>query len=243
MQLFKASPPPLGLTVEPTEQAIATRDELVLSASAITGPPTTVEENDRIGVYGQAMQTLIKTTEEDGLGLRRPYNAEADKIKKVQDAYLDPLRPLLKKLGGFSAAWRTEQERKAEDDRKARAAEIVRLDDEKRKADEAVRLANEKGDLMGSLNADIQASALAAATVAAIATPVPEAAKTKGQSFKAQDLDWELVDIGELWRNRPDLCNPPTPKASAIKSTCSPERPVPGLRLWWKASVNFKANR
>ena len=257
IQLFRASPPPLGLTVEPTEQAISTRDELIACASEITAPPQTAEENDRIAAYGQAMQTLIKKTEADGLSLRRPYNAEADKIKKVQDSYLDPLRPLLKKLGGFSAAWRTEQERLAEVARQERAAELVRLQDAERKvaedarlAAEAARKAAESGDLMAAVTADIQAAALIAAsaasraaTMAAVVAPAPEAAKTKGQSFKANDLEIEVLDAIELWNARPELCYPPTANLAAIRLICSADKQVPGLRLTRKAVVNFKATR
>ena len=110
---------------------------------------------------------------------------------------------------------------------------------ERKNAEEAQKKAA-VGDLVGSLMADIKATALAAATTAAVAAPPPEATKTAGQSFQDRVLGWECTDPVALWNARPDLMNAPTPNPSAIKAVCAPERPVPGLRLWWESKVSFK---
>ena len=241
VQLFKASPPPTGLTIEPTPEALALQDTLITDALSIDSVPRTPDENERCAEVGGNIQRLIKNTKKDGLALRRPYNAEADKIKRVEDNYLNPLRPHLKRLGGFSAVWRSEQERLAEIERRRRAEEIARLEEQERKAVDDVRKASEAGDLAGALLGDLIATAAGMATTLAIAAPPPEAPKTPGQAFQERVLGWECTDPIALWNARPDLCNPPTPKPSAIKATCAPERPVSGLKLWWEAKVNFKS--
>ncbi len=242
MQLFQIPPPPTDLTCTPDQQALVERDTLLANATSVTAIQT-ADDNQKCAVIGASIQKLIKDTKATGLDLRRPYNAAADAIKAAEDAFVAPLKPALDRLGRLASGYRQEQERKAEVERQARAAEIARLQAQEMLAAEAARKAAEKGDLMATLNADIKATALAAATSAAVALPPTEAPKTTGQSFKARELGWECTDPIALWNARPDLCNPPTPKASAIKATCSPERPVPGLKLWWESKVSFKASR
>jgi hypothetical protein len=141
----------------------------------------------------------------------------------------------------LATAYRSEEERKAEAERRARTAEIARLQDQERQAAKAARLAAEKGDMMGELVADIGRQALSDLTTAAISAPEPEAVKTLGQSFRPRQVDFRCVDPIALWNARPDLCNGPTPKASAIKSVCTPEHPVAGLELFYVDKVNFKS--
>lgn len=241
MKLFQVPPPPVDLVCQPEQEAIVRRDELVTRAAAITEVPKTAEENEAITACGNAIQEQVKEVEAAGLDLRRPYNAAGAAIKVVQDRFLEPLRPHLTRLGRLSSAYRLEEERKAEAERQARAAEIVRLQEQERQAAEAARLAGEKGSLVDAMNADIRATAIAGAVDAAIMAPIPEARKTKGQAFQARKLAWECTDPIALWNARPELCNAPTPKPSAIQAICTPEIPVPGLRLWWEASVNFRS--
>ena len=146
------------------------------------------------------------------------------------------------RLGRLASAYRLEQERKAEAERQARAAEIARLQEQELKAAEEARKLQEAGDLAGALMGDLITEAAQTATTTAIAAPPPEATKTAGQSFQARTLGWECTDPIALWNARPDLCEPPKPKASAIKAVCSPEHPVPGLRLWWEAGSRSRAD-
>jgi len=241
MQLVKITAAPLDFSCKPTPEAIANRDALVAEALTFDHVPTNAEENEALTECGAAIQTLTKSTEKDGLELRRPLNSRADEIKGVQDSYLDPLRPHLKRLGSFAAAYRTEEERKAESERRARAEEITKLQDQERQAAEDAKKAAETGDAMGELVADIGAQALSDLTTAAISKPEPEAVKTPGQSFTERVLCWECTDPFALYRARPDLCEPIKPKASAIRAVCCPEMPVPGLRLWWESRVNFNS--
>lgn len=238
MQLFKIPSPPTNLECNPEPQALVERDALLAKSSGLR-EILTPHANQLCAEIGTSIQKLIKDTKATGLDLRRPYNAAADAIKAAEDAFVAPLKPALDRLGRLASVYRQEQERKAEAERQARANEIARLQEQERQAAEAARLASEKNDLVAELNAGIQAAALSAATTAAIAAPEPEAAKTTGQRFKARELGWECTDPIALWNAYPQLCNPPTPKAAAIKACCSPERPVPGLKLWWKAEVNF----
>lgn len=71
-------------------------------------------------------------------------------------------------------------------------------------------------------------------------SPSPEVQKATGAATR-QDLGWECTDPIALWNARPDLCNGPTPKASAIRAGCVPEIPVPGLKLWWQTKTSIRS--
>lgn len=82
------------------------------------------------------------------------------------------------------------------------------------------------------------ANAAEIASRAAIVAPLPEVQRTRGQTVK-KVLRWEVTDIAALYAARPDLCKPVEVKPSAVQATCVPERPVPGLKLWWEESVIY----
>ena len=240
MQLFQIPAPPQDLACTPEKEALAERDNLLAIATSIQ-VVTKAKQNDDVAVIGSNIQKLLKGVEAARKDLTAPYLAAQRSIKATADAFCEPLSAALLRLGRLASVYRQEQERLAEVERRKRAEEIARLQEQERLAAEKARQASESGDIMGTLMADIQASALAVATTAAVVAPPPEAPKTAGQSFQDRVLAWECTDPVALWNAAPQLCNPPTPKASAIKSTCTPERPVPGLKLWWESKTVFKS--
>ena len=66
---------------------------------------------------------------------------------------------------------------------------------------------------------------------------LPVEARAQGQTLR-KVLKYEVLDIHAIYRARPELCNL-TIKASAVNSTCVPELPVPGLRLWFENASTF----
>ena len=66
---------------------------------------------------------------------------------------------------------------------------------------------------------------------------LPVEARAQGQTLR-KVLKYEVLDIHAIYRARPELCNL-TIKASAVNSTCVPELPVPGLRLWFETASTF----
>lgn len=240
MKLFKLPSPPNDLECQPEPQALAQRETL-LDAVKLISEVKTAEDNDHAAMCGSDIRKLLNEVEATRKELTAPYLAAQRAIKATADAFCTPLTLALDRLSRLTIGYRQEQERQAEEARRKRAEEIARLQEAERQAAEAARKAAESNDLMAALQADIKATALASATAAAIVIPPPTATKTTGQSFQERVLGWECVDAIALWNARPDLCEPPKPKASAIRATCAPERPVPGLKLWWESRVNFKS--
>ena len=240
MQLFQLPPPPADLIVAPEPQALEQRQTLLDVAEDISSV-TTAEENTYAAMCGSGIQKMIKGVEAARKDLTAPYLAAQRSIKATADTFCEPLNKAMDRLGRLAVGYRQEQERKAEVERHARTAEIVRLQEQARKAADDARQAAEAGDLAGALMGDLIAQAAGVQTSTALAAPEPEATKTAGQSFQDRVLGWECLDAVALWNARPELCNGPTPKASAIKACCSPESPVPGLKLWYESKINFKS--
>jgi len=240
MQLFKMPPPPADLQCTPDAQALVERDEIIAEASAIQAV-TTTEDNQKCAAVGSTIQGCIKEVEVVRKQLTGPYLAAQRAIKETADTFCNPLLAARDRLGRLAATYRQEEERKAEVERRARAAELERLQAQERKAAEDARKAAAAGDLAGSLMADLIQAAATNATTVAISTPAPEATKTTGQAFQDRVLCFECTDPHALYLARPELCNAPTPKASAIKAVCSPDHPIPGLKLWYESKVSFKS--
>ena len=72
-----------------------------------------------------------------------------------------------------------------------------------------------------------------------LATPPPVAAKSKGQQVR-REMKVEVTDIRALYAARPDLCKIEV-NLAGVKSTCVPEMPIPGLKLWWEDRVVFSS--
>jgi hypothetical protein len=107
--------------------------------------------------------------------------------------------------------------------------------------DQEAEAAQAEADIAAA-NAQANLEAAEAAARAAITAPLPEANKAKGAAT-GQKLCWQVTNVDALYKARPDLCNPPTPKKSAINSTCSapedataaaPAELIPGLKTWWE---------
>ena len=199
MQLFQIPPPPADLVCTPEQEALAARDTLLATATSIQAVRSP-EDNQQCSVVGSEMQKLVKGVESARKDLTAPYLAAQRSIKATADAFCEPLLKALARLGNLASAYRQEQERKAEAERQARAAEIARLQQAEWKAAEGARKLAESSDLAGSIMGDLIAAAAGNATRVAIAVPVPEAPKTAGQSFQDRVLGWECTDPELLWQ-------------------------------------------
>ena len=238
MKLFKL-PEPVQVECSAEIWALAQRDNL-LDASRTVAQIKTADQNQTAAAYGQAMRKHLNAVEKDRKEITLPYLEAQRTIKRVADEYCLPLTKELHRLESLSVSYVSEQERIAEAERKARAEEIARLAAAEAKQRQAAIEAEKKGDMTTSLIAEMVADQVLITSQAIISTPEPEREKVAGQSFTEKVLGWECTDPIALWNARPDLCKPPEPKGSAIHVSCSPERPVPGLKLWWKSRVTFK---
>jgi dTMP kinase len=230
-------PDNITLTHDAEEQSrsLAVRAQTVLGV-------TTAQEQAAAVAIARDIRTYVKQVKEFALEMRRPLNAVAAKIKEVEDTHLSSVVPeqqrLERQVADFQMA---EARRVAAEEAKRREAEErllrERLEAEEKAMKAAARMQTEAG-LAKALEAEQRAKEAEAQLQAALRAPLPTVAKASGVAVK-QVLRWEVVDINALVQARPDLCRIEA-KASAIQATCVPERPVPGLRLWWETTASAR---
>jgi len=166
-----------------------------------------------------------------GISLRRPLKAAAERIKAIEDDYLMPLEAEQGRLESLAYAWHQSEQRRVAAEEARRQEELAaKLRDEQA----AKALAAETGDA----EAVAMAEQATAAVETALYAPKAEPVKVGGMSTR-RVMRWELLDIRALAAARPELVKM-EPKAAAILSTCFPEQPVPGLRLWYEDSTSTR---
>lgn len=205
-----------------------------LLALAETVPPVTSAETQQYAVeVGQNIRKLEKMAEELRKAETGPLDKRMKEINRLVAEYVEPLKAKRQQFEEQISAFRQKEIERVAREEAARASEVKRLEDEAN----ASKNMNANGDIAEQ---EIAAYQNEMALQAVIAAPLAEPIKARGSSTR-QELDWKCTDINALYAARPDLCFPPTPKASAIKSSCVPEMPVPGLEMKWRLDTSIRS--
>lgn len=233
---FKLSIPDLLGVDAAAEEA---RNEIALRSASFKTVPKTAAEATALGEVARDIQTYTKQVRDFGLAARRPVNDFVALVKRTEDDHLAPLIAEKERIGPLLTRWHENEQKRVEAEERAAQAERDRLAalqaEQERKAQEAAAKAAATGKLADERKAE-KLSLTAAATEEKLETALraPEAVAVKPAGVAVKKvLRWEVTDINQLVKARPELCNI-APKASAIQAVCVPEMPVPGLRLWWE---------
>jgi chemotaxis protein histidine kinase CheA len=231
--LTRESVPPLPtFGIDP--DAEQTRNELLL-ASRECKTATTVTEANSVGEAARDLRTFIASVRDLGIGLRRPLRSATEQIKRVEDDYLMPLEAEQGRLEALASAWAAQERRRVAAEQEARAAEIARLAAEQ----EAARSLATASDTPKDVVAAMELAESATATLeAAVRAPLPEPVKVAGMSTR-RVMRVEVTDIHALYKAAPHLVRLEA-NLAAIKSTCFPEHPVPGLRLTYEEATTTR---
>jgi len=217
-----------------TPEAEQVRNELVLT-SRLHASADTVTEANSVGEAARDIRTFIKATRDLGINLRRPLKAAAERIKAIEDDYLMPLEAEQGRLESLVSAWHAAEQRRVAEAERVRQAEIRRI---MAAEDEARRLAT-ASDAPEDIKAAQELSAAATASVeAALYAPKPEAVKVGGMVTK-REMRIEVIDMHKVYQHNATLVKLELNRA-AVKATCFPEHPVPGLKLWWEDSTSTR---
>jgi len=214
---------------------------------------TDAQSQQHAVAMGRAFRAHLAEVEATRKALKEPILTAGRMLDSIATEHCDPMVAEVSRLESLIAAFqRQEQERVAEEQRR-RQEEIDRLAKERLAAENALQDAPASAE--NDALADIQRQQLEMAVDlaeqaerSAIVAPPPEPEKAKGMAT-TKVLKWECVDIHALYKARPDLCNAPTPKKSAINSTCSapesateanPDATIPGLKLFWTDKTTIR---
>lgn len=226
------------LTVSP--EAEQKRNELAMVAAGFTQVTNEVEQNSAVEA-ARDCKSYCKEIEEARLGLTRPLDATKAQIMAIERDHLDPLRNELARVESLVTEFQLAEYRRVQAEEAARHKAYELAEQNRIEADNKARAAldrarTEKG-MAVAIEAENAALAAEQRVLAIIREPLPEVIKAKGVATR-QELMFEVIDIKAVYAARPELCKLEISPA-AVKSTCVPEMPVPGLKLWFehKSSV------
>jgi len=189
-------------------------DALVVRASDIKSV-TTAESNQAAGEVVTAMRTHSKTITAERMKRTKVLDDAKKLLMNFFGSHNEPLEKEIERLQRLGTDYLNAENRRV-------AAE----EEKRRKEFEAAQQAQ------FSATTPAQEMIARRKVQNIIATPEPEANRTKGQTMK-QVLKWEVTDLMLLVKHNPQLCKI-EPSPSAIKSTCHPNLPIPGLRCWFE---------
>jgi hypothetical protein len=210
--------------------------DLILAAAEIKAVSNS-DENCRAAESVVAMRKFSKDLSTERLAITRRFD---DAKKIVMDFFASITAPLdseidrLQRLGANfiqleNKRIAAEEQKRREEFEAAQRAQFA--------LDDAARKAAASGNIVQTMLANRKLEAAKANVQEIIQTPEPVLEKARGQTTK-QVLKWEVLDLMLLVKNNPQLCKI-EPSASAIKSTCHPNLPVPGLKLWFENETTY----
>lgn len=170
---------------------------------------------------GREIRKLENDVEKLRKDLTKPLVACQREINKICFDYSKPLAERREQLEAAVTGFQQAEAQRVLRETEERSKQIAELAEQK-----AAETGDVAMDELVAYRQEQQAEEL-------MRLPLPCPVKANGAATR-KVMRWECADVNALYAARPDLCNPPTPKASAINSVCVPELPVPGLKLWWE---------
>lgn len=233
-----ALPPTFSITYEAT----GARDEIALRAFFIN-EITDAAQNNAAREVAVEIRRYLKSVEAARTGLTKPLLDAQKAMKALADQHVAPLAQELVRLENLAADFLIADQRRVAREEAARQ-EAYQKAEAQRKALEAAAIAaaaavTTDAQLESAIKIEATAVAAEVAVQQIIQAPQPRLDKASGQSLK-KVLKYEVTDIRALAAARPDLVRI-EPNCSGIQSTCIPEIPVPGLRLWWEMKATFSS--
>lgn len=223
-------------TPSATEQALARRDELVLEAAGLK-LVTTPEHAQLAGDHLRNLKRYLKEVEEARKLVKGPVDALAADIQRVAKVLTEAAEAQVKRIDAMLGPYQQEQLRKQ------REAEEAARQEEQRILDEAATKAQKAVDSGRNVDAkleriDAQAfNKVAEVRAGALAVAAP---KVEGVSLRTEP-DFEILDIHELYKVRPDLVKLEVDR-SALKAYLKkfPKAELPGVKHWTKAATSVR---
>jgi hypothetical protein len=234
--IVKQEPIP-GLPADFTlaEFSIERQSALVEEARQIVSV-SDADQQIEAATMGSKLKGVIKDAATTRLEWSRPLDDSKKRLMNAEREFCRPLEREIYRLGVLVNEFQRRERERVQAEERRRQEEFRRLSDERAKAEAEAAKATTPIERIQAQQAAFLAEEQARAVITA---PPVEAAKARGTRTVKEELCFEVLDIDLLWKEHPELCNPPTARPSAIKSVCHPDRPVPGLRLWFESRTSF----
>ena len=255
------SVPTIALAKEATER----RDALLAKAAKAVKPIDSPENCARKEEFLREMQDFKRTVESMRKEAKKPVLKIGKDIDALADNLAAPLNEHIQRISRACGAYRAEQERKAEAERRAREEEIRkaqeeirlkaeaeqrRIAEEQRKADEAARAAKSELDRAKAAAeqarlAEEQAKSAKAAEMeakAAVAQIVPVAAQVERKgTILTRKVEFVVTNVYALAAARPDLVKIEPRDGDIRKALLADEAtPLPGVTAKYSDEITTR---
>jgi len=241
MQLIKntfENLPPVSITGEAEEL----RNNLVLSSMRCKTVLNAGEQDQAVQI-ARDIRTHIKEVEATRAMITKPLLETQRLLKAAADEHVGPLLAEQKRIERLVTDFQVAEQKRVEAEERKRREEFLAAQKAQFEAEEKARKLAEAARSESGLNKAIKAeekyNEATAKVQEIIAAPEPMKFKAAGAATR-KVMKYEVTDVKALYAARPELCEL-TPKPAAIRSTCSPEVPVPGLRCWWEMDTSIRA--
>ena len=184
----------------------------------------------------KAVTALARDVEACRTEIKAPVLSISRRIDETAKTFVADLLVERDRLNRLLGEYQLAERNKADSARREAQAEADRL---AREAAQAARLAERAtNDGQAEQAQQVAAAAEVAAVQARVAVAEIKPVNPDGVLLR---LNWkyEVTDIKELWKARPDLCLI-EPNAAAIRAQIPHNQSIPGLRVWSEAKASVK---
>jgi len=239
VNLLKHEPQPLPL-LSISEDAEDYRNKLALAARSVvvvTDPASNLQARN----VAVEIRSHLKAIEAERVRLSKPLLAGQRLLNRLSEDHNAPLVDALARLERLGADYLLTEQRRVEREKTEQDAALLKLMKERYDLEAgAAQAASEcttEAELDQALEIEARAREAALAMQSAVAAPLPEMDKTRGQSLR-QVMCYEIMDIEALRQAKPD-CVKLVPSPAMIQELCVPELPTPGILCWWEPRLTY----
>ena len=226
-----------SLTKEATEYV----DGLLMESKGVQAVDSPQSQQQAVRM-GREIRKHLAEVEMTRKQLKEPILNAGRLLDDIARDHCQPMLNEVARLEGLVGGFQLAEQRRIEQAEQTRQAEIDRLSKERLKAEQALEDSKPSGDDalddINQANAEMALEAAEERERAVVIAPLPEPVKARGAAT-GQKMVIEVIDVKALFAARPDLCRIEA-NLAAIRATCFPETPVPGLKLTWVSKTTIR---
>ena len=237
------------MTVEVEEHGIFATDEAQSLASNLHTELTGITLVDSPATQlaatevARRAQGFLKELEASRKSVKQPVLEIGRHIDKLADELAAPVKTEMQRVGAMVAKFQTLEESRVAVEKLTRENAEREAMRAKFAAEDAARIKEagitNEADLAKAIQAESDAKAASDAAYRTLTAPMPSAVKATGSVTK-KVLRYEVTDIHALYKAMPHLVKLEA-NVAAIKSTCTADMVIPGLKLWEETTTSFRS--
>lgn len=207
--------------------------EEALVRAALIGSVATPEIKAKAVEVQKLLVNFLKTLENVRVEAKAPALAECQRIDDNCKTYRAEPEAELDRISAAIGTFDTHEWKRKQAEEAQKREDLNRLERERQAGLAAAKTPEEADAVEFAAHQRITATQM---------RPVFEGTKTAGQTVKMEP-EFKVVSIEVLYRNHPQLCDPPSPRVRAIKSAIKSGFKVEGIETSWAVKSSVRAER